>query len=357
MPVIAYVGCYTTPDRDGAGAGISVWSIDPATGDWDQIQLLDDQPNPSFLTLSRDHRFLYAVHGGDFNHAVSSFSRNPKTGHLTFINSVDSGGANPVHLDFDTSGRWLAVANYTSGSLASVAVLDDGSLGETGDLVSQTGQHGPHLKEQTSPHAHHCPFDAAGTNIIVPDKGLDRTFIYRMDASTGKLEEVGEPAVARPGAGPRHAAFSSDNRYCYVVNELDSTVSVYAYDAPAGRLDLLQLVSTLPAGFPIANTGSEIEMSASGEFLYVSNRGHNSIATFAVDQESGKLRAIGWEPTGGSVPRFFTITPDGTKLLVGNQGSHTIVEMQIDAESGLPKCTGKIIETGSPSCIVFAEAG
>lgn len=355
--MFAYVGCYTTPDRDGEGAGISVWSIDEATGDWQHTQLLDDQPNPSFLTLSRDRRHLYAVHGGDFNHAVSCFIRDQDTGHLAFVNSVDTGGANPVHLDFDATGRWLAVANYTSGSLVSVEVLEDGRLGTIGDLVNQTGEHGPHPTEQTSPHAHHCPFDAAGINLLVPDKGLDKTFMYRLDEETGSLQEIGEPAIARPGAGPRHAAFSRDNRFCYVVNELDSTISVFDYDATAGRLDLIQLVSTLPAGFLIANTGSEIEMSASGRYLYVSNRGHNSIATFAVDSGNGKLQAIGWEPTGGSVPRFFTLTPDGTKLYVGNQGSHTIVEMQIDAESGLPKSTGRAIETGSPSCIVFAEAG
>lgn len=352
--MFAYVGCYTTPDRDGEGNGVSVWSIDQ-NGDWTQIQVLDDQANPSFLILSPDGRHLYTVHGGDHFHAVSCFSRDPHTGSLTYVNSVDCGGANPVHLDVDSTGRWLAVANYTSGSLASVEILPDGSLGSLKSLVNQEGETGPHPVEQTGPHAHHCPFDAQGINIIVPDKGLDRVFLYRVDEKTGRLSEAGTPAISRPGAGPRHAAFSPDNRFCYVVNELDSTISVYDYDAEGASLDLVQLISTLPAGFPAANTGSEIELSASGEFLYASNRGHNSIAAFSVDRETGKIKPIGWDPTGGSVPRFFALTPDGTKLFVGNQGSHTIVEMDIDPASGLPKSTGRIIQTGSPSCIVFAE--
>jgi 6-phosphogluconolactonase len=355
-PMFAYVGCYTTPDRKGRGEGIAVYRIDPDSGTWSRVQLLADVPNPSFLTIDRAQRFLYCVHGGNTYRAVSAFAIAPQTGRLTFLNTQDCGGANPVHLDIHPGGRFLVVASYTDGMVASLPINADGTLGPRGDLVAQTGEPGPHPVEQADPHPHHDPFDPAGRFVAVPDKGLDRTFIYRFDAEHGKLLPGDPPSVAvQPGAGPRHAAFHPRLPYTYVINELDSTITTFRYDAERGVLDPHRTVSTLPPDFTGANTTSEIAIAPSGRFLYGSNRGHDSIAVFAIDQSTGALTAVGWEPSGGNTPRFFALDPSGTSLYAANQESDTIVAFRVDQSTGLLAPTGQVIQTGCPVCIVFAQ--
>lgn len=350
-----YVGCYTTPDRGGSGEGIAVYRMDHQSGAWARVHLLAGVANPSFLALDSGRRTLYCVHGGNEYRAVSAFAIDRQTGRLTFLNTQDSGGANPVHLDIHPSGRFLVVASYTDGMVAALPINADGTLAPRSDLVAQTGEPGPDPIEQSGPHPHHIPFDPAGRFLAVPDKGLDRTFIYRFDTGRGKLVPGDPPSVpARPGAGPRHAAFHPHLPYAYVINEMDSTITTFGYDAERGKLDPRQTVSTLPPEFTGRSTTAEIAIAPSGRFLYGSNRGHDSIAIFAIDQSIGALTPIGWEPSGGETPRFFALDPSGSFLYSANQGSDTIVTFRVNQTTGALAPTGDVVHTGSPVCIVFA---
>lgn len=355
--MFAYVGCYTTPDRDGRGDGINVYRVDPASAEWRHVQLVADAPNPSFLTVDRTGRRLYCVHGGDTFSHVSAFAIDQDSGRLAFLGDQPCGGPNPVALSVDATNRLLVVANYANGTTAALPILPDGSLGAVSDLRHQTGEHGPHPTEQTVPHPHHIPLDPAGKVALVPDKGLDRVFIYRLDPTNGTLLPADPPSIqSRPGAAPRHAAFHPSAAWAYVINELDSTLAAYAYDAAAATLNERQLVSTLPPGFSGRSSTAEIAVAPSGRFLYGSNRGHDSIVIYSIDSETGALTAIGWESTQGRQPRFFCLDPSGGFLYAANQNSDTIVAFRVNQESGGLTPTGQVVPTGSPVCIVFAGA-
>lgn len=352
----AYVGCYTTPDRQGRGEGIGVYRVEPQTGEWTPVQMVGDVANPAFLAIHPEQHILYCVHGGNDNSAVSAFAIEPGIGTLTHLNTEDSGGANPVSVAVDPSGRLLAVANYTGGTVAGLPIAADGTLGAPGVVLAQSGERGPHPTEQTSAHPHHLPFDPNGNFLVAPDKGLDRLFVYRPDVERGALVPHDPPTVAtRQGAGPRHIAFHPSAPYAYVINELDSTIATYDYDANHGLLQARQTVSSVPPDFAGNNTGSEIAVAPSGRFVYASNRGHDSIGIFAIEPTTGELAPVAWEPTRGETPRFFALDPSGTFLYVANQGSDTIVTFRIDPNEGSLAATGQVIETGSPSCIVFAR--
>ena len=353
--MFAYVGCYTTPDRNGRGQGIQVYRMDPASGAWTHIQLLADVPNPSFLALDHKQRHLYCVHGGDTYSQVSAFAIDSGSGKLTPLGSQPSGGRNPVALSVDRTDRVLVVANYADGTAGALPINPDGTLAPLTDLATVTGEPGPHPTEQTSPHPHHIPLDPASRFLLIPDKGLDRTFVFRLDAEQGKLIPADPPSVqARPGSAPRHAAFHPSRRFAYVINELASTLTTYAYDGERGTLRELQLISTLPPDFTAPSKTAEIHVAPSGRFVYGSNRGHDSIVIFAVDDADGTLTPIGWESTRGKKPRYFGLNPSGTFLCAANQDSDTIVTFRVDQQTGLLAATGQVIETGSPSCIVFA---
>jgi 6-phosphogluconolactonase (cycloisomerase 2 family) len=351
-PMFAHVGCYTTEQRNGHGRGVDVYRMDPGSGDWTHIQLVEEIVNPSFLALDRSKRFLYAVHG-DMTYATA-FSIDATTDRLSVLNQQDTGGRNPVHLAVDPSNRFLVVSNYSSGSVAVLPINADGSLAPLSDLVELQGRPGPHPTEQKGPHPHHNPFDRRGRFFLVPDKGLDKVFVFRLDTVNGKLMEGDAGHVAtRPGAGPRHVDFHPSLPCAYVINELDSTLAAYRYDSEHGELSPLQVLSTLPAGSSGSNTTSEIAVSPSGRFLYGSNRGHDSIAIFAIDQTSGRLTPVGWEPTQGGTPRYFGLDPSGTLLYACNQDSDTIVTFRVDAATGTLTPSGQVVKTGSPVTIVF----
>jgi 6-phosphogluconolactonase len=353
----AYVGCYTSPDRGGRGEGIGIFRVDPASGEWTSVGVAIGVANPSFLTLHPDGNTLYCVHGGNDHSAVSAFTRNRATGALTLINSQPSGGRNPVHLSFEPTGRLLVVANYTEGTVSALPAAADGSLGAPGSVLTLTGTLGPHPVEQASPHPHHSPFDPAGGFVVVPDKGLDALFVFRPDVASGTIAPNDPPSVATAaGAGPRHIAFAPNAPYAYVINELDSTVTAYAYDANAGTLAPLQTISSLPGDFTGKNSGAEIEVDRAGRFVYLSNRGHDSIGTFTISATDGTLAPSGWTPTGGATPRFFALDPAGRYLAAANQDSDTIVTFRVDSATGALTPTGQMLTSGSACCIVFADA-
>ena len=355
--MFVYVGCYTTPDRAGTGEGITVYRMDADSSAWTHVQTLGGVANPSFLTLDPMRRFLYCVHGGNDFSAVSAFAIERGTGRLTFLNTQQSGGRNPVSVDVHPTGRALVVASYMDGNVATLPINADGTLAPLNSIVSQTGDPGPDAVEQANPHPHHSPFDPAGRFVAVPDKGLDRTFIYRFDVARDTIAPNDPPFVlAQAGAGPRHIAFHPGLPYAYVINELDATITAYGYDAQRGLLDARQRITTLPPEHTGRSTGAEIAVVPSGRFLYASNRGHDSIAIFAIDEKTGMLTPVGWEPSRGAVPRFFALDPSGQFLYVANQGSDTIVAFRVDPATGRLTPTGDSVRTGSPVCIVFAEA-
>jgi len=240
-----------------------------------------------------------------------------------------------------------------SGTVAALPILPDGALGPLADLVPLEGAHGPHPTEQTSAHPHDVVFDNRGHFFLVPDKGLDAVFVFRVDAE-GKLVPAAPPSVAsRPGAGPRHAGFHPTGPFAYVLNELDSTLTTYRFDADSGGLEPRQTITTLPPAFTDHNTTSEIAVAPSGRFVYASNRGHDSVAIFAVDPAAGTLAPAGCEPTQGRTPRFIGLDPEGAMLYAANQDSDTIVAFHVDRQSGMLTPTGQVVQVGSPSTIVF----
>jgi 6-phosphogluconolactonase len=353
----AYVGCYTTPDRDGRGKGIDVYRMDPASGAWTHVQLVGDVGNPSWLTLDRSQQHLYCVHGGNTFSSVSAFSIDQSNGTLTLLNSQPCGSPNPVAISISPIAPYAVVAGYNAGKVAALPVNPDGSLGPMSDLITLVGTPGPHPTEQIVSHPHHIPIDPTGQHFIVPDKGYDRTYVFRIDPASGKIVPSAQASVvAAPGAAPRHFVFHPNARFAYQCNEINSTVTTFAYAAATGQLDELEVQTTLPFDFVQRNSTAEIQIAPSGKFVYVSNRGHNSIAIFSVDQEGGTLTPVGWEPSQGRQPRYFALSPDGSLLYAANQASDTIVTFRVDADSGTLTPTGQVIETGSPVSIVFAGA-
>jgi 6-phosphogluconolactonase len=354
-PLFAYVGCYTTEKRNGHGKGIGVFHVDPATATWTPVQLVDGLVNPSFLCFDREQKFLYSVHG-DMDY-VSAFSIDPLSGKLTALNRETSGGTNPVHLAVDSTNQFLVVSNYTSGNVAVMPISADGSLAPLTDLVNMAGTPGPHRTQQAGSHPHQNPFDPNGRFILVPDKGLDRIFVFRLDGKNGKLIAADKPSVAtREGAGPRHIDFHPRLPYVYAINELDSTITTYRYDRARGELTPLQILPTLPSDFTGNNTTAEVWAHPSGRFVYGSNRGHDSIATYFVDRSSGLLATVGWESTQGRTPRFFGLDPSGTLLSAGNENSGTIVNFRVDQSAGKLNPVGDPVQFGSPVTIVFRPA-
>jgi len=350
-PLFMYIGSFTQKDG-GHGDGLSVYRRGSESEPWQLVEVLKDLADPSFIVIDRQQRSVYTSHG-DGTHATA-YRIDSATGRLMVINRQPTGGINGAHLSIDGSGRFLAVANYASGGLALLSINADGSLGPVCDAAKTTGTPGPHKTQQESSHPHHCPFDRSGHFIVVPDKGLDRVFLYRLDTSGGKLIPGEPPSVSsRAGAAPRHVDFHPTLPFAYVINEIDSTITVYRFEPENHVLKPLQIVPTPPATYTGNNSGAEIVVAPSGRFVYGSNRGHDSIAVFAIDQTSGLLTAAGWEPTQGRTPRFFTLDPTGTHLYAANQASDTVVIFRIDQATGKLAATGEKINVKTPTTIAF----
>ena len=349
--MFAYVGCFTTKERNARGKGISVYRIDQAAGAWALVQVLETIPNPQFISVDRQQRFLYSAHGDGTE--IGAYAIDRQTGRLEFLNQQPTNGKNAPHLIPDPTNRYMVMAN--GPGVAVFPMNKDGSLAPLSDRIVPPGEPGPSRKGQNGPHPHHVLFDVSGRFIAAPDKGVDRVHLYRLDLSSGKLVANDPPSVkSRSGAGPRHMAFHPARPFAYVVNELDSTVTAYHWNSERGELKPFQVIPTTPATHTGDNTGSEIAVAPSGNFVYASNRGHNSIGIFAVDQTTGMLNPVGWESTRGKTPRFFTLDAGGSLLYAANLDSDSIVVFRVDRTTGKLTPTGQIVETGSPSCIVFA---
>jgi len=351
----AYTGSYTTAQRNARGDGIHVYRVNPESGAWAHVQHAGGLVNPSFLVMSRDRRSLYAVHG-DESYATS-FSVDGETGHVSQRNRGETGGRNGVHQAVDPSGRFLLVANYASGNVGVLPIMQDGTLGDVVQVVALQGPPGPNRIEQTGSHPHQIVFDPSGRFAIVPDKGLDRIFVFRFDPKAGKLIATEQgAALARAGSGPRHAAFHPTLPVVWVVNEIGNTVATYQFDAERGAMHAAQILPLLPADFTGENTGAEIAVSGDGRFVYCSNRGHDSIAVFAADARTGWLRSSGWVASGGKTPRFIGLDPSRRFLYAAHEQSDTITVWRVDS-GGRLKPGGEVARTGSPVTIAFAGNG
>jgi 6-phosphogluconolactonase len=351
-PLRVYIGTYTGEKSKG----IYLSRLDLATGALSPAEVAAEVKNPSFLAIHPNGKLVYAVNevadlGGKPSGAVSAFAIEPQDGKLKLLNQQSSQGAGPCHLVVDSAGKNVLVANYGSGSCAALALGEDGRLGEATSAIQHQGK-SINPGRQEGPHAHSINLDAANRFAFVADLGLDKVLIYRFDGASGKLTANDPPSVSvAPGAGPRHFALHPSGKFAYVINEIANTVTAFSYDASGGRLQEIQSIGTLPDDFKGTSHTAEVVVHPSGKFVYGSNRGHDSLAIFAIDAATGKLTAAGHEPTGGKTPRNFAIDPSGKWLLAENQGSGTIVVLAIDPKTGALRPTSHKLDVPSPVCV------
>jgi 6-phosphogluconolactonase len=356
--LIVHIGTYTGP----ASKGIYVSRLNLASGAMTAPVLAAETPNPSYLALHPSRDVLYAVneigtYEGKPAGSVSAFSIDRKSGLLTALSRQSSGGGGPAHISTDRKGAHVFVANYGGGSVAVLPIAPDGGLRPMSGFVQHTGS-SVNPARQKEPHAHSIDLDPSGQRVYAADLGLDKVLIYRYDAAKGTLAPSLPPfAALDPGSGPRHLAFHPSGRFAYVINEILLTMTAFTRDASSGALTTLQTISTLPAGEkPAANySTAEVMVHPSGRFLYGSNRGHNSITVYSIDQSSGRLTYVQTEPTGGNTPRAFGIDPTGKWLLAANQGSDSVVVFGIDAATGRLTPTSTRITVGAPVCVTFLK--
>lgn len=355
---LMYVGTYT--QEGSTSKGIYVYQYDPATEKLTSLGLAAESVNPSFLAIDPSHRFLYAVNetqvykGKKNSGGVSAYAIDRETGKLALLNELATDGADPCYIRVDKTGKYVLVANYTGGSVAAFPVLKDGSLGKMSTFVQHTGK-GTNPTRQEGPHAHSVDLSPDNRFAIVDDLGLDETLTYKFVVVPDSDSQLVSASIAKaaPGAGPRHFAFHPNGRFAYVVNEMASTVSAFGYDSETGALHGLQSISTLPRDFLKENTSAEIEVHPSGKFLYASNRGHDSIAVFAIDPNKGTLTLVQHVSTNGQGPRNFEIDPTGTRLFAANEKSDNIVEFRINQQTGRLTPTGKVLDIAQPVCVRF----
>ena len=348
-----YVGTYTGPKSKG----IYLFSLDHSSGKLRPKGLAAEVTSPSFLAIHPSQRYLYAV--GEVNDfkgkkagGVSAFSIGPD-GKLTLLNQQPSGGQGPCHISIDKTGRNALVANYGGGSVACLPIDEGGQLKEPSATVQHQGS-SINPQRQKQPHAHSINLSPDNRLALAADLGLDKVLIYDFDAAKGTLAPH-EPAFAKvpPGSGPRHFAFHPGGKYAYAINELTSTVTAFSWDAEKGALTEMQTTTTLPGGHVGNNSTAEVQVHPSGRFLYGSNRGHDSIAVFAIDQVTGKLTAVETESTRGKTPRNFGIDPTGKWLIAANQNTHTLSVYRIDPQTGALDPVGEPTECPSPVCVKF----
>jgi 6-phosphogluconolactonase len=352
---LLYVGTYT---ESGRRDGIHLIRMDRRSGKLRRVASVDAGANPSFLAIHPNGRVLYAVnevekYDGKATGAVSAFAIARDTGALTRLDQQPSGGGAPCFVSVDRTGRVVLVANYVGGSVALLPIQADGSLAPATQVVQHKGS-GPNAERQTAPHAHCIVTDPSNRFVLAADLGADRVFVYRLDLEGKSLRHVeGGDAVMRSGAGPRHIAFHPTLPLVFVANELDSTVATLRFDAVRGALSPIDTRSTVPAGWTGTNFPADIHVAPSGRTLYVSNRGHNSLAVFSVAESTGALALEQVVTTEGDWPRNFSLDPTGRWLLVANQRSDSIVVFGRDQKSGRLTPTRERIAVPSPVCLRF----
>lgn len=353
-----YFGTYTNART--TSKGIYRARLDVATGKLSAAEVAMECRDPAFLAVHPNGKILYAIDESsnpakEPGRGLAAYAIAPQTGALTLLNEQSNGGPGPCHLAVDRDGKCVLVANYSGGSVAAVAVQADGRLGALGTVMQHTGS-SVNPARQKEPHAHAVALSPDQRFVLSADLGMDQVLVYRLDAARAGLTPH-SPAFAKlpPGSGPRHLAFRPDGKFLYVINELLCTMAVFAYDAARGTLTEAQSISTLPPGESVKPGTSTAELAAhpSGKFLFGSNRGHNSIAVYAIDANSGRLTLVENQPTQGRTPRHFAVDPTGRWLLAENQDSGTVVVFAVDAKTGRLTPTGQSLAVPAPVSAVF----
>jgi 6-phosphogluconolactonase len=348
---LALVGTYT--EKTGS-KGIYAFDFDSATGKLTSKGVSAETLNPSWVAIHPSGKFAYAANEAGKQSTVTAFALDAKSGKLTQLNQLSALGEDPCYLSFDKTGKYLFAANYTSGNVVVFPILPDGKLGEHTANLKDAGSLGPNKQRQEGPHAHWVQVSPDNRFVFVSDLGLDAILSYRFDATKGTLTPNNPPAAKlTAGAGPRHVAFSPNGKFVYVVSELSNTVTAFSYDATKGTLNELQILSTLPADFTGRNDDAEITVHPNAKWLFASNRGHDTIAVFAINPADGTLRHTGEFPTGGKEPRHFTTDPTGQYLLAENQNSNSIAVFRIDASTGALTQVSLADNIPSPVCLTF----
>ena len=352
--------------------GIYVSRFNANTGEMSAPELAAKVVNPAFLAISPNHRFLYAITedplsvGPPFDHSsyASAFAIDSATGKLRLINSLPTGGTSTCFLSMDKTGKFVFFANFGSGSVSVLRVKDDGSLGEQTAFMQHVGHGGSNLPVQTSAHPHSVMVSPDNRHLIVSDLGMDRVLIYHFDQNTGALSPLDPPSIrVEDGDGPRHLIFDHQGKFAYQLNEMGSTISIFAWNASKGMLSTVQEAKITSGGPDIRSGSAELQLSNDGKFLYESNRlSHDydrlpgTIGIYAVDPSKGTLAELEYSPSGGTMPRSFGIDPTGRYLFALHQLSNNVVQFKVDAPTGKISKTGKEIKVDTPVCIQFVPA-
>ena len=352
---VIFVGTYTEPEQS-TSEGLYVYGMEPDSGELTLKKAVKNLRNPSYLAIHPQTGYVYAVdEQGTFEGkpggGVIALAVDPGTGDIHVLNTQSSGGEDPCYISIERTGRYALVANYTSGSVAMIPIQPDGKLGPASHVIQHSGS-SIHPERQDKPYAHCILPDPTSQFAVACDLGTDKIIVYRMDFSAGRLLEHSEVKVA-PGSGPRHLIFHPNGRHAYVVCELNSTVLAYTWDSETGNLEETQSVRTLPSGYEGRNFPADIHIHRNGQFLYVSNRGHDSFACFEVSADSGLLTLKHHTLTGGREPRGFAIDPTGRHLISANQNSNNIVTFLIDPGIGQLSKIGEEVQVSMPVCVIF----
>lgn len=349
---ILYVGCRTTKERNARGRGIGVFRHEGSRG-WQVVQILEGLENPSYLALDRSGTRLYAIHGDRTE--ISSLAIDPQSGRLGLLGTTSTEGRNPVHLTIDPSGRFVLVANHLTSSVALLPLGPDGNLHSVCDLFVLAGELGPHRREQFCVKPHQVVFDPSGKFVFIPDKGIDGIHVLRLDTANRRLVPAPFPfTYIREGAGPRHMVFSSTGRRAWVLNELDSSIVTLDVDTETGRATPSQILPSLPDTFIGNNRAADIVVSRDGRYVYVSNRGHDSVGTFSVNAETGSLKPVSWTPSSGKTPRAILIDEMRNQLLVANEGTDTIAVFTRKEANGELDSATQLVPSGSPVTLLLS---
>jgi 6-phosphogluconolactonase len=349
------VGSYARKEEPG----ISLYAYEPETAALTYLRSFAGIENPSFLVIDAQKNRWYVVSetvtfAGEKGGSVAALALQPESGQLTVLNQLPTHGAAPCYLVLDPTNSWLLLANYTGGSICLYSLQENGKIARLTETIQHVG-HGVRADRQEGAHPHSIPLDPTGNYAFVPDLGLDSIFIYRLDREAGTLR-LHRQVKVEAEAGPRHFVFHPSQRYAYVINELNSTITMFRYDSEEVNLEIAQSIATLPAGFSGVNTCADIHISADGRFLYGSNRGHNSIVAYTVRTEDGTLSLLEHVSTQGETPRNFALAPDGRFLLAANQDSNSVVTYSIDQETGrLTPLAARTLEIAHPACLKFGR--
>lgn len=357
---LMFVGTYT---RTGASEGIYVFRMDNESGGMTQVHVEGGISNPSFLAIHPNQKYLYAVaevseSSGVPGGALIAYEIDPSTGSLKRINQQSTGGPGPCHVSIDATGKYAIVANYGGGSVCMLPVNEDGSLEQSSHFIQHYGGTKVNPLRQDKAHAHSANISPDNRFVIINDLGLDQLRVYEMDLENGKLKFVEDSSpMTAPGAGPRHFDFHPNGKYAYAINELGCTVTAYNYDAATAKLTEINTLSTLPEGYDGENTTADVHVSPDGRFVYGSNRGHNTLAIFSIDESDGSIESVGDQSTGGKTPRNFAIHPEGKFLYAANQDSDSIIQFAVNPGTGELSPVGREIRCPMPVCLKFLPVG